>query len=90
MSVAKIRDYTEYSGDDKVLKRIQYLEGHSGYQTYLFNRKLEPIRYKFYPTRQELEEALTKFREQEFKVSNGTKIAEFFNQTVPKSYVCHY
>ncbi len=86
MNSSKIRDYTEYSGDYKILKRIQYLEGHSGYQAYLFNGHLEPIRYKFYPTRPELEEALANFRQQGFTISKGTKLAEFFNQTAPKSY----
>lgn len=85
MNPSTIRDYTDYFSCYKVLKRIHYLEGKSGYQTYLFNRKLEPIRYKFYPTRPELEEALANLRQQGFTISNGTKLAEFFNQTAPKA-----
>ncbi len=55
------------------LKQVSYVELRNGYQTYLFKTNLEPIRYKFFSTTEELNEALEKAKYQGWKVINATK-----------------
>lgn len=56
------------------LKQVSYIELKKGFQTYIFNTNLEPIRYKFFFTRVELNDALEKARNQGWTVINATKV----------------
>ncbi len=56
------------------LKQVSYVELRSGYQTYIFKTNLDPIRYKFFSTRVELNDALEKARNQGWKVINATQV----------------
>ncbi len=55
------------------LKQVSYVELRRGYQTYIFKTNLDPIRYKFLTTKEELDDALEKARHQGWKVINATK-----------------
>ncbi len=55
------------------LKQVSYVELRNGYQTYLFKTNLEPIRYKFFSTKEALNDALKKAKSQGWKVINATQ-----------------
>ena len=62
------------------IKQVSYVELKGGYQTYIFKTNLEPIRYKFLTTREELDDALEKARHQGWKVINATKTVNQLNR----------
>ena len=62
------------------LKQVSYVELKGGYQTYIFKLNLEPIRYKFLTTREELDNALEKAKNQGWKVINATKTVNQLNR----------
>ncbi len=55
------------------LKQVSYIELRKGFQTYIFKKNLEPIRYKFFPTKEELNDALKKAKSKGWKVINATQ-----------------
>ncbi len=64
------------------LQRVSYVEQQNGYQTYLFTTNLEPIRYKFFSTKEELNEALEKAKEKGWKIINATKLVNQLNRLI--------
>ncbi len=66
------------------LKQVSYVELKGGYQTYIFKTNLEPIRYKFLTTREELDDALEKAKNQGWKVINATKTVNRLSRLTKK------
>ncbi len=66
------------------LKQVSYVELKGGYQTYIFKTNLEPIRYKFLTTREELDDALAKAKNQGWKVINATKTVNRLSRLTKK------
>ncbi len=66
------------------LKQVSYIELQRGYQTYIFKTNLDPIRYKFFPTSEELNQAIEKARNQGWKVINATKTVNRLNRQSKK------
>ncbi|WP_041934307.1 hypothetical protein [Gloeothece verrucosa] len=57
---------------------MSYLEILGGYQTYLFTPNCEPIKYKFFSTKEELDKAIQACYKAGWKVSNATPVVNFF------------
>ncbi len=66
------------------LKQVSYVELKGGYQTYIFKTNLEPIRYKFLTTREELNDALEKAKGQGWKVINATQTVNRLSRLTKK------
>ena len=66
------------------LKQISYVELKDGYQTYVFKENLEPVRYKFFHTSEELNDAIEKARDKGWKVINATKTVNRLNRRTKK------
>lgn len=62
------------------LKQVSYIELKNGYQTYIFKRNLEPVRYKFFSTKDELNEAIEKAKNKNWKVINATNTVNRLRQ----------
>ena len=54
------------------LKQMSYVELKDGYQIYIFKDNLEPVRYKFFHTSEELNDAIEKAKKKGWKVINAT------------------
>ncbi len=66
------------------LKQVSYVELKNGFQTYVFKTNLEPIRYKFFPTEKELNDALKKAKHQGWKVINATQTVNRLSRLTKK------
>ena len=66
------------------LKQMSYVELKDGYQTYIFKDNLDPVRYKFFHTSEELNDAIEKAKNQGWKVINATKIVNRLNRRTKK------
>ncbi|MGB5769135.1 MAG: hypothetical protein WBM32_04590 [Crocosphaera sp.] len=66
------------------LKQISYVKLKGGYQTYIFKDNLEPLRSKFFHTKEELDQAIEKARGQGWKVINATNTVNRLNRSTKK------
>ncbi|EAZ88610.1 hypothetical protein [Crocosphaera chwakensis] len=66
------------------LKQVSYIELKDGFQTYIFKTNLDFVRYKFFPTKEELNDALEKAKNQGWKVINATKTVNRLNRQTKK------
>ena len=66
------------------LKQVSYIKLKDGYQTYVFKENLDPVRYKFFHTSEELNDAIEKAKNQGWKVINATKIVNRLNRRTKK------
>ena len=66
------------------LKQMSYVELKDGYQIYIFKDNLEPVRYKFFHTYEELNDAIEKAKKKGWKVINATKTVNRLNRQTKK------
>ena len=66
------------------LKQMSYVELKDGYQIYIFKDNLEPVRYKFFHTYEELNDAIEKAKKKGWKVINATKTVNRLNRRTKK------
>ncbi len=64
----------------KYLKRVSYVKLQNGYQTYLFTVDLQPVRYKLFPTDEELNEAIYQAKAKGWVVINATNLTKRLRQ----------
>ncbi len=66
------------------LKQMSYVELKGGYQTYIFKENLAPVRYKFFHTSEELDQAIEKARDKGWTVINATRTVNHLNRRTKK------
>jgi DNA-binding transcriptional regulator YhcF (GntR family) len=63
-----------------IQKRLSYVQIGKGYQTYIFTPDGQYHSYKYFDSKEELEQSIAKAKEAGFKVVDATKIVQFFNR----------
>ena len=66
------------------LKQVSYVELKGGYQTNILKENHEPVRYKFFHTYEELNDAIEKAKKKGWKVINATKTVNRLNRQTKK------